>query len=312
MKLTQLRDLVTVAQRGGLRRAARHLGLAQPAITRSIRDLEHELGATLFERNTTGMELTPIGEAFFRRSVAIQHEIERACDEVRQMQGVASGSISIGLSTVPHVAMLPNVMAPFLRRYPDVTLEIAEGTFPEVEGQIRQGAMDFYIGPVWDGGLTSEFLNEKLFDNRRIVMGRPGNPFSQARALKDLVGASWVTTAVAATPEIELYPLFESHGLPRPKIAVRAHSSMSMIMVASSSDLLTLVPQQWLGFGRETGRLAHIELDETIAAPPICLVTRSSLPLAPAAEHLADLFRRAALNRIDAPYQQSFRSPVEV
>lgn len=309
MKLTQLRDLVTVAQRGGLRRAARHLGLAQPAITRSIRDLEHELGATLFERNTTGMELTPIGQAFFKRSVAIQHELERACDEVRQMQGIASGSISIGLSTVPHVAMLPNVIAPFLRRFPDVALEITEGTFPQIEAQIRIGAMDFYVGPVWDGSLTSEFLNETLFDNWRIVMGRPGGAFSDARTLGDLVGASWVTTAVAATPETELYPLFESQGLPRPKIAVRAHSSMSMIMVASSSDLLTLVPQQWMGFGRETGRLAHIELQEQIAAPPICIVTRASLPLAPAAEHLADLFRRAALNRIDAPYERPFRLP---
>ena len=309
MKLTQLRDLVTVAQRGGLRRAARHLGLAQPAITRSIRDLENELGATLFERNTTGMELTPIGQAFFRRCVAIQHELKRACDEVQQMQGVASGSISVGLSTVPHVAMLPHVMAPFLKRYPDVALEITEGTFPEVEDQIRKGAMDFYIGPVWDGSLTSEFLSEKLFDNKRIVMGRPGNPFSHAKSLAELVGANWVTTAVAATPEIELYPLFESHGLPKPKIAVRAHSSMSMIMAASSSDLLTLVPQQWRGFGRETGRLVHIEIDEEISAPPICMVIRSSLPLAPAAEHLADLFRRAALNRIDAPYEKPFRPP---
>ena len=71
MKLTHLRDFLAVADRGGLRRAAKHLGLAQPAISRSIRELEHELGATLFERSTSGMVLTPIGEAFRRRTAAI-------------------------------------------------------------------------------------------------------------------------------------------------------------------------------------------------------------------------------------------------
>ncbi|WP_293881801.1 LysR family transcriptional regulator, partial [Sphingomonas sp.] len=65
--MTHLRDLVAIAEKGGLRRAARHLGLAQPAITRSIRELEHELGATFFERTTTGMNLTPVGAAFCRR-----------------------------------------------------------------------------------------------------------------------------------------------------------------------------------------------------------------------------------------------------
>ena len=297
MKLTHLRDLVAVAERGGLRRAARHLGLAQPAITRSIREIEHELGATLFERNTTGMTLTPIGEAFVQRSAAIQLELQRACDEVKQRQGVANSRISIGLSTAPHVAMIPQVLEPFQRRYPDAVLEIIEGLFPELAIGIRNGAIDFYVGPVWDGSLTSEFSNEKLFDNKRIVMGRPSNPLIKATSISELAGARWVATSVTASSEAELAPLFESFGLPPPRIVVRAHTATTMIMVASSTDLLAMVPQQWLGFARATGRLEYIPLREHLPAPPICIVKRSSLPLTPVAEHLADLFRRASLNQ---------------
>lgn len=299
MKLTHLRDLVTVAQQGGLRRAARHLGIAQPAITRSIRELEHELGATLFERTTTGMVLTTAGESFFKRSVQMQLELEKACDEVRQLTGVARGTVSVGLSTAPHVSMLPSALGPFQRRYPDVLLQFTEGLFPEIEADLRTGAVDFYIGPLWEAGLPAELSSEKLFDNRRIVMGRKGSPYAGVRSLGDLTDARWVATSVTASSDIELHPLFESYGLPAPKISVRAHTSMSMIMVAASSDLLAMVPQQWLGFARGTGRLIYIPLAEELPAPPICLVTKASLPLTPAAQHLADLFRRAALNRSD-------------
>jgi LysR family transcriptional regulator of abg operon len=303
MKLTHLRDLVTVAERGGLRRAARHLGLAQPAITRSIRELEHELGATLFERNTTGMVLTPIGEAFHLRTAAIQRELQRACEEVKQLSGVASGTVAVGLSTAPHVALLPKVLDPFRKRYPEVLLEIKEGLFPAMASHIREGSMDFYVGAVCENTMrneinsVSEFVTEKLFENNRLVMARPGHPLMKARSLAELTGARWVSTSVTGDHEAELSPVFEKFGLPQPKIAVKAHSFLGMITAASSADLLAMFPQQWLGLARSTGLLAHIQLRERLEAPPILMVTRSSLPLTPAAEYLADLMRRAALNR---------------
>ena len=298
MKLSHLRNLVTVAQRGGLRRAARHLGLAQPALTRSIRELEHELGATLFQRDTMGMVLTPIGEAFFKRSVAVQLELERACDEVRQLQGVATGTVSIGLSTVPHLALLPAALEPFQRRYPDVLLKITEGLFPAMEAGLRSGQVDFYVGPLSDGVLTDEFLGEKLFDNRRVVMARRGHPLTGARSLSELTHARWLSTSVTANHQTELKVVFESLGLVPPQVAVQASSALSMITVAASSDLLAMLPQQWLGFARTTGLLERLHLQEQLAAPSIYIVTRSSLPHTPAAEYLADLLRRAASTQI--------------
>ena len=91
MKLSHIRDLVAVAEFGGLRRAARHLGIAQPALSRSIRDLESDLGVTLFERGPTGMTLTPAGEACARRGAAVQTELTRARDELRQLRGEPIG-----------------------------------------------------------------------------------------------------------------------------------------------------------------------------------------------------------------------------
>ena len=74
MKLTQLSYVAAVAERGSLRAAARHLGIAQPAFSRSIAELERELGAPLFERRARGMVATPLGQAFVRRATAILND----------------------------------------------------------------------------------------------------------------------------------------------------------------------------------------------------------------------------------------------
>ena len=131
-------------------------------------------------------------------------------------------------------------------------------------------------------------------------MGRPGHPLENARSLSQLAYARWVATSVTANHEAELGPVFESYGLPPPKIAVQARSALTMITAAASSNLLAMLPVQWLSFARSTGLLSPMKLRERLEAPAIFMVSRSSLPLTPAAEHLSDLFRRAAVNRVHA------------
>lgn len=75
MKLNQLRNVLEIAERGSLRAAARSLQFAQPALTRSLQEIEHELGAPLFERRARGMTLTPLGQAFVRRAHGVLEEV---------------------------------------------------------------------------------------------------------------------------------------------------------------------------------------------------------------------------------------------
>lgn len=300
MKLNHIRDVIAVAERGSLRSAARFLGVAQPAITRSIRELEHELGVALFERRVTGMVLTPMGAAFLRRATGIQLELQRTRDEIEQLKGIGTGSVAVGLATAPHVALLPRVIEPFRRRFPDVRLKISEGLFPAMEGDIQDGKIDFYVGPLAEDFQPIELVVERLFENRRIIVGRIGHPLAAATSLADLEKAHWVSTSVTLVSEAELNPVFERRGLPLPRIAVQTETALSMITVAASSDLLAMLPQQWLEFIAATRLVQHIAVREDLVAPTICSVRRARLPLTPAAEYLNDLFRRVALNHARA------------
>jgi LysR family transcriptional regulator of abg operon len=300
MKLTQLRNLTTIAETGGLRRAARRLGLSQPALSRSIRELEVEFGVKLFDRSTGGMELTQLGKNFASRGQAVQRELERAREEVLQYTGINVGEVSIGLSSAAHVALLPKVIIPFRRRFPRVKLHIIESLFPALDAGIRDGSIDFYVGPMATRKLGSHIKVEPLFDNYRVVIGRKDHPLGAVKSLAGLTKAEWVMTSAIAGGDIDLRPIFEERGLPAPTVAVRTQTALSTITVAASSDLITILPQQWLRFARLTGLLAPIDITERLAAPEICIVRRASLPLTPAAQHLSDLFHRAALNQSDA------------
>jgi LysR family transcriptional regulator of abg operon len=292
MKLNQLRDVIAIAERGSLRGAARHLGLAQPALTRSVHELERELGAPLFERRARGMRLTPMGESFARRANAILSEVRRARDEAEQLSGGVGGKVVAGLSLAPHVALLPKALPTFRKRYPHVQLHVIEGLLPTLETGLKDGSVDFYVGPQDERRLPSELVQEKLFDNTRVILGRIGHPLSGARSLRDLADAEWAASSVTFKAEEEFRELFEQHNLAPPRLMLRSQSALTLMVTLANSDLLTMVPVQWTRFSPIANMLAAIPVKETFRAPPIVVVRRGELPLTPAAEFLLDLLKR--------------------
>ena len=139
VKLTHLRDVLAVAEHGSIRAAGRQLGATQPAITRSIREIEHELGVSLFERHSKGVQLTDLGRVFVRRAEAVQQEIRRAREEIEQIKGGTTGEVTIALSTASIMSLMPRAMQEFRRRYPDAVIKIHESFFQPVEKDLLSG-----------------------------------------------------------------------------------------------------------------------------------------------------------------------------
>jgi LysR family transcriptional regulator of abg operon len=295
LKLHHIRDLLAVAEKGSLRAAARHLGLAQPSISRSIRELERELGVPLFERQARGTVLTATGRVFVQRASAAASELRRAREEIDQLHGPGTGSVVIACSAVPQLVLLPQALAPFRARYPRVELHLLDSAFPAVESRLKNGSIDFYAGVAPQAAPGAELVVEKLFDNLRVVVGRHGHPLSGASALADLKDAEWVSTSITEDADAEFGELFRSHRLPAPRVVARTGGGgLSLITMLSNTDLLAIVPRQWTEHSPLASTLQKIAVREKIPAPPICVIRRAALPLTPAADFLCDLMRRAA------------------
>lgn len=124
MKLRQLKTFVAVAEAGSFAAAARVLGLAQPALSRHVSDLERELGAPLFERQARGVRLTHAGEVFLPEARRILELNERALALTREVAEAGAGELRLGHAELmlPHEAALADVAAIFADRFPRVEL----------------------------------------------------------------------------------------------------------------------------------------------------------------------------------------------
>lgn len=293
MKLNHFSEVIAIAERGSIRAAARHLQLAQPALTRSLADLERELGAPLFERRTRGVVATALGHAFVLRASAILQQVRRTREEVDQLRGAGTGTVTVGLSIAAHLALLPAALRPFKARYPNIRLHIIEGFYPTLEAGLRDGAIDVYIGPDAGSKQSPELSREVLFHNRRTILCRAGHPLLASRSLKQLQGADWITTSITTEAEDEIGAVFALHNLPAPTLSVRSQSALTLLTCLSHSDLLAMVPVQWSKFALTRNVLSTIKVAEELTAPPMVVIRRADLPLTPAAGYLLDLMYRA-------------------
>lgn len=296
MKLSHLRDVLAVAECGSLRAAGRHLNIAQPAVTRSIHEIERELGVSLFERNAKGVKPTQMGEAFLRRARAIESEIRRATEEIEQLKGKSSGRVSVAMSSASCVALMPKAIRPFRCRYPNAVLRISEGMFQSVETRVMEGEIDFYVGPI-DLDISNTHLHvEELFENDRVVAARRGHPLQNAQSITELMNAQWLRPAYSTrSTEADFDVIFARLGLPAPDVVMHAQSTLIALLTLANSDLLTIMPEACLDFQQTAEGISPLRLKEKIPGVTISIVRRHDMPLTPMAELFCDLVRRAAV-----------------
>jgi DNA-binding transcriptional LysR family regulator len=296
MKLTHLRDVLAVAESGSIRAAGRQLGSTQPAITRSIREIEHELGVSLFERHAKGVRLTEMGRAFVRRAASVQQEVRRAREEIEQLKGGVTGEVSVALSTATIMSIMPRAMREFRRRYPDAIVKIHESFFQPIEKDLLNGRIDLYVGPLDSVKSAPQFAVEPLFANYRLIVGRKGHPLAGATTLEQLTDARWVRPTLSShIVEGDFEEMFARAGLPRPNIVVNARSALITMLVLADSDLLTVLPRQWVDLPLLAGVVEPLALPP-LSAAPIAIVRRQDMPLTPIAEHLCDMVRRVGVH----------------
>src|SRR5580700_6093144 len=124
LDIKQLKALVTVIEAGSVTRAAELLHLVQPAVSRQIRTLEHELGVPLFERTRHGMRPTAAGVRFADRARRALAELDRARAEVAPTPGAVAGIVNVGLLESTAELLAEPLVSAVLRRHPGVELRV--------------------------------------------------------------------------------------------------------------------------------------------------------------------------------------------
>jgi LysR family transcriptional regulator, nitrogen assimilation regulatory protein len=142
MDLRSIRYFVQIADLGSITRAAQHLGIAQPALSRHIHSLEEELGTQLLVRLPRGVRLTGAGRQFVEHCRRVERELGRARDELRSRTDMPQGRVIVGLSPTIAPLVLPGIMERVRRQCPQISLKIVEGFSTQLYDALLAGRVD--------------------------------------------------------------------------------------------------------------------------------------------------------------------------
>lgn len=294
MKLYQLRALDAVARLGGIRAAARDLGVTQPALTKALRELEAEAGLGLLERAHSGAVLSHAGQRLLLRSRAIFREFAYAEMELSQMRGETSGKVSIAISPLFARIVFPDAYTAFRREFPQIKIRVIESFISTTLPAIADGSLDFAVMLLAGTEVAANLLQEHWMDVDHRIVGRSGHPLAPKAALADLFRCDWLlTNAVETMGQLSLLgSIALQAALPLPRNIQEVPSAAMIEMLVAGSDALAIAPV-FAGVSASPS-LCPIDCDEV---PPLVksfgLVRRADTRLSPAAEGMRDAIRQA-------------------
>jgi len=189
MELRHLRYFIAVAEQLHFRHAAELVHVAQPALSQQIRQLEEEIGVTLFERSRHKVRLTPAGKAFYEYAQRILKQADQAVTEARKVESGDAGMIRIGYVSTAAIRVLPDAIKKLQRQVPAAEVELSELAAGEQIDRLYREQLD--IGFV-HAKLSQDILKTRVVARDRLIAAVPG-ACSLARCrrvdVKDL--ASW-------------------------------------------------------------------------------------------------------------------------
>jgi LysR family nitrogen assimilation transcriptional regulator len=145
MEFRELRNFMRVARAGSVSRAADELRLAQPALSRQVKKLEHELGVPLFARHGRGVRLTAAGALLLERAEAITRLVRETGEEVSERRSPAAGRLTLGVPPAAGRILIPSFVERFQKAWPQTTLHMREGVTSSLQEWLLEKRIDIAI-----------------------------------------------------------------------------------------------------------------------------------------------------------------------
>src|SRR5262249_59222332 len=147
LRLRDLRILTTVAKNGSMGKAAAHLALSEPAVSKAIAGMELTLGVSLLDRTARGVEPTLFGRALIKWAAAAFDDLRQGVREIELLNDPDAGEVRVGSHEVMSAALLPAVIDRLSRRYPRLVFSVNQAaTIPALYGDLRDRRVDFIFG----------------------------------------------------------------------------------------------------------------------------------------------------------------------
>lgn len=244
--LRLIRHAAAVAEHGSFGRAADALGIAQPTLSRSIKDLEARVGLPLFTRHRHGAEPTDFGYLFLKQAAAVSAQFSDLEREVALAKGLHKGELAVGLGPYAAELLIPHALPRFVSAHPAVRVRIQVDSLEALGRALRQRTLDLVVGEstVLEDDESIDIF-EQLDPIKAHLFVRAGHPLASSGAtLRDVL--CFPLIQVSRLPPRVLKPFLEAlgaptvHGQGRPVPAIDCPSVPLAIATVIGSDAVMM------------------------------------------------------------------------
>lgn len=246
MELRHLRYFLTIAETRSFTRAAALLHLTQPTLSHQIKQLERELGTVLFDRVGRSVRLTEPGVLFRQHAERALRDLQGAAAALAELEGLAQGTLKIGVFQSFNSSLLPPILGQFAERYPAVHVAVRQLPTREMEERLVRGELDLGIAYVQPG--SERITAEQLFDERMMLVVSESHPYA-GRAeieLKQLADQPLALLSAEFPSRQLLLDWFRESGY-QPRVTVEINSTDAILATVRCSRLATIQTERMAG-----------------------------------------------------------------
>ncbi|PDO85681.1 LysR substrate-binding domain-containing protein [Kosakonia pseudosacchari] len=293
IRLRHLHTFVAVAQQGTLGRAAETLNLSQPALSKTLNELEQLTGKRLFERGRMGAQLTLVGEQFLTHAVRVLDAVNIAGQSLSHKTELKNDLIRIGALPTAALGILPAVIGQLHKQQPDITIQVATANNPMILAGLKSGELDLGIGRMSDPDLMSGLSYELLFLESLKLVVRPRHPLLQTTVTLSKV-LEWpvVVLPEGTVPRQNTEDLLASQNCTLPSGCLETLSASLSRQLTVEYDYVWFVPSGAVKDDLRLGSLVALPIAPPGIGDPIGIITRVDSHLPPAAHSLIAAIRK--------------------
>jgi DNA-binding transcriptional LysR family regulator len=284
-RLRDLDILMTVIQVGGMGRAARQLGMAQPAVSKAIGELERTLGVRLLDRGRQGAQPTPYGVALARHGAALFDQLRQGIADLDFLADPAAGEIRLGATGPVAAAIVAPLIERLSRQHPRLSFHVVVGDNTLLDRALADRQVEFVLSRVTGTAGDGQTV-DLLFEDPLVVVAGASHPLARRRklALDDLMGQRWIMALPDSSFGAFQTAVFHAAGLERPRVAVTTGSADLRSALLATGRFLTLLPSFLLTLPGRQPELKVLPVALPDTRLPVAVTTMRNRSLSRAAQ----------------------------
>jgi len=296
LKLKHLQLLVALDEFRHLGRVAEFLSVTQPAISKTLAEIEQLFGLVLFTRSTRGTEPTVTGETVIRFARSVLADYARTRDEIAAVTSGAAGHTSVGAMVVAMPVLLARAVELLKSRSALTTVFVEEGDLTRLLPRLRVNELDLIVGRLEPGYASPDLHNEPLYEESMAIVARPDHPLCEkARPTwSDLAKIAWVVPPAWASSRIKLNQMFYKNKLHPPADIIESASFLATLIFMRERGAIGFLATKVARYFESEKLVQVLPVRVPFELPPVGLISLAGRNRTPSTQQLIDCLHQVA------------------